>query len=93
MNPRNKSLFNENRDHALNSKDTEYMKKSSSSSITLTGGTNTARPVAGWSIPAAVGGASEGLVRGFAVDLKPIRVNLVHPGAIRTELVEGLLKV
>ena len=68
-----------------------YMPKASTSSITLTGGTNTQRPMPNWSVGAAVGGSLDGLTRGFAVDLAPIRVNLVHPGAIETELLKGWL--
>ncbi|RAR10165.1 NAD(P)-binding protein [Stemphylium lycopersici] len=70
----------------------DYMPKLSSSSITLTGGTNTQRPMPNWSVGAAVGGSLEGLIRGFAVDLAPIRVNLVHPGAIETELLKGWME-
>ncbi|KAK7191812.1 NAD(P)-binding protein [Paraphaeosphaeria sporulosa] len=63
-----------------------YMNAATSSSFTLTGGTNTTKPMEGWSIGASWGGASEGLMRGLAVDLKPIRVNLMAPGAIDTPL-------
>lgn len=63
-----------------------FMHTATSSSFTITGGTNTVKPMAGWSIGAAWGGASEGLMRGLAVDLKPIRVNLMTPGAIDTPL-------
>ena len=69
----------------------DYMHKSSSSSITVTGGTNTHRPTPNFYLPAAVGAALEGLVRGLAVDMAPIRVNVVHPGAIHTELLEKFL--
>ncbi|KAK5101142.1 hypothetical protein LTS08_004748 [Lithohypha guttulata] len=64
----------------------KYMRRSNTSSIIFTGGVNTYRPGAGWAIPALVGGAQQGLMRALAVDLKPIRVNLVEPGAIDTEL-------
>ncbi|KAI4919032.1 uncharacterized protein J4E92_008676 [Alternaria infectoria] len=64
----------------------EYMPKSSNSSITLTGGTNTHRPMPNWALGAAVGASVEGLTRGLAVDMAPIRTNIVHPGAIQTEL-------
>lgn len=64
----------------------KYMNTSASSSFTLTGGTNTAKPMAGWAMGASWGAASEGLARGLAVDLKPIRVNLMAPGAIDTPL-------
>lgn len=64
----------------------KYLKKSSRSSITMTGGVNTYQPAQDWSLIAAVGGAGDGLTRGLAVDLRPIRVNAVAPGAIDTEL-------
>ncbi|KAJ4372445.1 hypothetical protein N0V83_004219 [Neocucurbitaria cava] len=70
-----------------------YMPVSSTSSITLTSGTNTHRPLPGWTFAATVGGATEGLVRGLAVEMKPIRFNTVVPGAIQTELLQGMLDV
>ncbi|KAF3001215.1 hypothetical protein E8E13_001581 [Curvularia kusanoi] len=69
----------------------KYMPQSVNSSLTLTGGTNTAKPFPGWTHVASVGGALEGLVRGLAVDMKPIRTNMVHPGAIQTELMQKML--
>lgn len=69
----------------------KYMPQSTSSSITLTGGTNTHKPFPGWSIVAATGAAIEGLVRGLAVDLKPIRTNVVVPGIIQSELVQPMI--
>lgn len=68
-----------------------YMPLSPSSSYTLTGGTNTKKPMPGWSIPATIGGAIEALSRGLAVDLKPIRVNMVEPGAVQTPLLQRWL--
>lgn len=35
---------------------------------------------------AASGSAIEGMARGLAVDLAPIRVNMVSPGAVLTEI-------
>jgi NAD(P)-dependent dehydrogenase (short-subunit alcohol dehydrogenase family) len=64
----------------------EYMEKSPDSSFTITGGVNSWKPRPGWSLPASSGSRAEGLARGLAVDLAPIRVNLVSPGAIKTEL-------
>ncbi|KAL6900389.1 NAD(P)-binding protein [Trichoderma evansii] len=64
----------------------KYINSSVQSSLTLTGGTNTHRPLPNWSIVAAGGGAGEGLTRGLAVDLRPVRVNSVMLGAIHTEL-------
>lgn len=66
----------------------EYMPLSDNSSMTVTGGTNTYKPLPGWTFAASAGGGLDGLVRGLAVDLKPVRVNCVVPGAIETELLK-----
>ncbi|WP_427920403.1 SDR family oxidoreductase [Streptomyces sp. cg40] len=55
-------------------------------SITLTSGTVGVRPVQGAALAAAGSAATEGLVRGLAVDLAPVRVNAVRSGAVRTPL-------
>lgn len=55
-------------------------------SIVLTGGSASARPRAGWALGASLCAAMEGLTRALAVELAPIRVNLVAPGVVRTEL-------
>jgi NAD(P)-dependent dehydrogenase (short-subunit alcohol dehydrogenase family) len=44
------------------------------------------RPRKGWVVAAAVCGAMEALTRALAVELAPIRVNLVCAGIVRTEL-------
>jgi NAD(P)-dependent dehydrogenase (short-subunit alcohol dehydrogenase family) len=59
-------------------------------SITLTTGIANRRPQAGWSLGASVCGAVEGLARGLAVELAPIRVNVVSPGVIRSPLWKDL---
>jgi NAD(P)-dependent dehydrogenase (short-subunit alcohol dehydrogenase family) len=59
-------------------------------SISLTGGTASARPGAGWSVASAICGAMEGFVRAMAVELAPIRVNAVVPGVIKTNLWGGM---
>ncbi|KAJ4383028.1 hypothetical protein N0V86_002256 [Didymella sp. IMI 355093] len=69
----------------------QYMSQSVNSSFTLTGGTNTHKPFPGWTFVATVGASAEGLVRGLAVDLKPIRTNIVIPGAIQSELLQPML--
>ena len=66
-----------------------YVAASPDSSFTITGGVNSHKPSPGWSVPAAGGSRNEGLARGLAVDLAPVRVNLVAPGAIDTELLRG----
>ncbi len=55
-------------------------------SITLTSGTIAVRPGYGGSIASAGAAAVEGLVRGLAAELAPIRVNAVRPGAVWTPM-------
>ena len=55
-------------------------------SITLTSGTIGVRPVPGAALASAGAAATEGLTRGLAVDLAPVRVNAVRSGAVRTPL-------
>lgn len=64
----------------------QYMHDSARSSITITSGVNSYMPGNGWALPALAGMAVEGLVRALAVDLRPVRVNAVAPGAVWTEL-------
>jgi NAD(P)-dependent dehydrogenase (short-subunit alcohol dehydrogenase family) len=64
----------------------KYVEKSADSSFTLTGGVGSWKPFPGRAAAAGLGARAEGLMRGLAVDLAPIRVNLVSPGAIKTEL-------
>ena len=54
-------------------------------SITLTNGMAAHRPQKGLAVATAMAGAVEHLVLGLAVELAPVRVNGVCPGAIRTE--------
>jgi NAD(P)-dependent dehydrogenase (short-subunit alcohol dehydrogenase family) len=56
-------------------------------SITLTSGMLAHRPSKGSPLPTVVVGAVEHLVRGFAVDLAPQRINAVCPGLTLTELI------
>ena len=68
----------------------KYMNISVRSSFTITGGTNTWRPGPDWAIIAGSGGAVEALSRGFAISLRPVRVNCVQLGAVHTELFSGI---
>ncbi|RFU81817.1 dehyrdogenase reductase domain-containing [Trichoderma arundinaceum] len=70
----------------------KYINVSVRSSFTLTGGTNTWRPLPGWGLIAAGGGGTEGLSRGLAVDLRPVRCNCVMLGAVHTELFDMIPK-
>jgi NAD(P)-dependent dehydrogenase (short-subunit alcohol dehydrogenase family) len=55
-------------------------------SIVFTSGTAGARPRSGWSLGASVCAAMEGLTRALAVELAPIRVNIVAPGLVKSPL-------
>jgi len=69
----------------------KHVEASADSSFTITGGVNSHKPSPGWAVAASGGGRNEALVRGLAVDLAPVRINLVAPGAVDTELLRGLL--
>src|SRR3954452_20678332 len=55
-------------------------------SIVFTSGIAGQRPQAGWSLGASICAAMEGLTRALAVELAPIRINIVSPGVVRTPL-------
>ena len=67
----------------------KYMNVSPQSSLTMTGGANSTKPGSNWTVLAGWGSGVEGLCRGLAADLKPIRVNCVAPGAVHTELFDS----
>lgn len=76
-----------------------FLQPGPGSSITFTGGAGSQRPPPNFAIAGAYTAGLEGLVRGLSVDLKPLRVNLVAVGAVRTEMLDkavrsqdGLLK-
>lgn len=59
-------------------------------SIVLTSGIIGVRPTPGAALAAGSVGAVEGLARGLAVDLAPVRVNTVRPGPVHTPMWDGL---
>jgi len=63
---------------------------STGGSIVLTSGIAAARPQAGWGMGASICAAMEGFTRAMAVELAPIRVNIVSPGFVRTPLWAGI---
>ncbi|EIN04984.1 short-chain dehydrogenase/reductase SDR, partial [Punctularia strigosozonata HHB-11173 SS5] len=69
---------------------TPRMPKNSDSSITFTIGLATRKPPKGWALVTAVGGATERFTKGLAVEIAPIRVNVVSPGLVITELLNQL---
>jgi NAD(P)-dependent dehydrogenase (short-subunit alcohol dehydrogenase family) len=62
----------------------------SGGSIVLTSGTSARHPPAGFAIGASICGAIESLTRALAVELAPLRVNVVVPGMVDTELWSGV---
>ncbi|GKZ16444.1 hypothetical protein AbraIFM66951_007128 [Aspergillus brasiliensis] len=67
-----------------------YVVDSHTSSLTFTSGVLSAKPLAGTTLGAMAGSALEGLVRGLAVELAPIRANVVAPGAVETEIFDTI---
>ncbi|MEV4623260.1 SDR family oxidoreductase [Asanoa sp. NPDC049573] len=59
-------------------------------SVVLTGGNAGARPAPGWALGASICGALDALTRQLALELAPIRVNLVAPGVTRSPLWSAL---
>lgn len=64
----------------------DYVNKSATTSFTFTSGTAHIRPRPTWPMVAMFSGALQGLATGLAVELAPIRVNVVNPGFVETEL-------
>ena len=48
------------------------------------------RPGPGWALASSICGATEGLCRAMAIELAPIRVNVVLPGVIKTALWDSM---
>ncbi len=59
-------------------------------SITMFAGVASEKPLPGLVAYAAVNGAVEGLCRTLAVELAPLRVNVVSPGIVRTPVYAGM---
>jgi NAD(P)-dependent dehydrogenase (short-subunit alcohol dehydrogenase family) len=59
-------------------------------SVVLTTGVAGQRPQKGWVVAASVCGTIDALTRALAVELAPIRVNAVSPGAVRTNLWQSM---
>ena len=63
-----------------------YMNKGPESSIVLTTGAVSERPIPDWTVVGSYATGLHGMTRQLALDLKPLRVNLVSPGAVDTDL-------
>jgi NAD(P)-dependent dehydrogenase (short-subunit alcohol dehydrogenase family) len=55
-------------------------------SITVTSGTAVERPHRGWTLSVGAGGALKASMQNIAVDLAPMRINCIVPGAVETEM-------
>jgi len=64
--------------------------KMTTGSITICTGAGVGRPRAGGAIVSAAAGGSEVLARAMAVELAPIRVNVVRPGIVDTPLLDRM---
>jgi NAD(P)-dependent dehydrogenase (short-subunit alcohol dehydrogenase family) len=62
----------------------------SAGSIVLTSGIASNRPNKGWALGASICAAMEGFTRAMAMELAPIRVNIVSPGVVKTALWNGM---
>jgi NAD(P)-dependent dehydrogenase (short-subunit alcohol dehydrogenase family) len=59
-------------------------------SLSVIAGFLATRPAAGRALMGSINGALESLVQGLALELKPVRVNAVSPGAVQTEMWDAL---
>ena len=62
----------------------KYVNSSANSSLTFTSGSTATRPGRRWVVPAAFTGGLSSMTRALALDLAPIRINLVQPGLVDT---------
>jgi NAD(P)-dependent dehydrogenase (short-subunit alcohol dehydrogenase family) len=65
---------------------TKYLPKSSLSSLLLTTGSVSQRPYKDWTVIGAYAASHHGIVRQLAIDMAPIRVNIVSPYVVNTGL-------
>lgn len=67
-----------------------YINPGPESSLILTTGSVADHPIPNWSIVAGFAAGLHGLTRALALDLAPVRVNLVQPGFVDSEMWDGL---
>jgi NAD(P)-dependent dehydrogenase (short-subunit alcohol dehydrogenase family) len=63
-----------------------HVKQTYKSSYTVTTGSVSEKPIPGWSVTGSFAGGHHSMVRALALDLKPVRICGVSPGAVDTEL-------
>lgn len=64
----------------------KYLKPGFQSSLILTTGSASEKPMPNWSLVVGYATGLHGMTKSLALDLKPLRVNLVSPGAVETPL-------
>lgn len=69
-----------------------YLSPGPQSSLTITTGAVSERPIPNWTLVNSYATGLQGMTRGLALDLAPIRVNLISPGVVDTELWAGMSK-
>ncbi|KAK3937564.1 hypothetical protein QBC46DRAFT_451881 [Diplogelasinospora grovesii] len=67
-----------------------FLTRSAKGSLTLTTGGVASKPSANWTVVGSYATALLGLTRQLALDMRPVRVNAVAPGAVDTGLWKGL---
>jgi NAD(P)-dependent dehydrogenase (short-subunit alcohol dehydrogenase family) len=67
-----------------------YLPKTNLASLTITSGVVAEKPAPGWAVVSYFAGGLVSLARALAVDLAPVRVNVVQPGYIDTGLWSGM---
>ena len=68
-----------------------HMTPGVASSITLTTGGVSEKPLPHWSVVSSYASGLHGMTRSLALELKPVRVNLISPGGVETELWQNSL--
>ncbi|KAF7122884.1 hypothetical protein CNMCM5793_000994 [Aspergillus hiratsukae] len=63
-----------------------FLKPGYTSSLTFTGGAVANKPQPDWAVIAGYSAGLYGMVQGLALDMKPLRVNFVSPGPVKTGL-------
>ncbi|MCJ1421187.1 hypothetical protein MMC32_007549 [Xylographa parallela] len=64
--------------------------KTPASSLVLTTGSVSERPMPDWAVINSYATGLHGMTRGLALDMKPVRVNLISPGPVHTPLWDGM---
>jgi NAD(P)-dependent dehydrogenase (short-subunit alcohol dehydrogenase family) len=67
-----------------------HLRPGPGSSYTITTGAVSEHPIPDWTVVGSFATGLHGLTRQLAIDLKPLRVNLISPGAVETELWHGM---